>query len=37
VRFVDDSQYDIKLVEHFIEFFIFEDTTGKGLSDLMLA
>jgi len=31
VRFVDVSRCDIKVVEHFIEFFIVEDTTGKGL------
>jgi hypothetical protein len=37
VRFVDVSHCDIKLVEHFIEFLIVEDTTGKGLSDLLLA
>jgi hypothetical protein len=37
VRFVDVSHCDIKVVEHFIEFFIVEDTTGKGLSDLLLA
>ena len=36
VRFVDVSHCDIKVVEHFIEFFIVEDTTGKGLSDLLL-
>jgi hypothetical protein len=24
-------------MEHFIEFFIVEDTTGKGLPDLLLA
>jgi hypothetical protein len=37
MRFVDVSHCDIKVVEHFIEFFIVEDTTGKGLSDLLLA
>jgi len=37
VRFVDVSHCDIKVVEHFIEFFTVEDTTGKGLSDLLLA
>ena len=37
VRFVDVSHCDIKVVEHFIEFLIVEDTTGKGLSDLLLA
>jgi hypothetical protein len=36
VHFVDDSHCDIKVVEHFIEFFIVEDATGKGLSDLLL-
>lgn len=37
VRFVDVSQPDVKVVEHFVEFFIVEDTTGKGLSDSLLA
>ena len=37
VRFVDVSHCDIKVVEHFIEYFIVEDTTGKGLLDLLLA
>jgi hypothetical protein len=37
VRFVYVSQCDIKVVEHFIEFLIAEDTTDKGLSDLLLA
>jgi len=31
VRFVNISHCDIKVVEHFIEFLIVEDTTGKGL------
>jgi hypothetical protein len=37
VRSVDVSHCDIKLVEYFIEFFIVEDTTGRVLSDLLLA
>jgi hypothetical protein len=37
VRFVDVSHCDIKVVEHFMEFFIVEDTTGKGFSYLLLA
>jgi hypothetical protein len=37
VHFVDASNCDIKVVEHFIKFFIIEDTTAKGLSDLLLA
>jgi hypothetical protein len=37
VRFVDVSRCDIKIVEHFREFLIVEDTTGRGLSDLLLA
>jgi hypothetical protein len=37
VRFVDVSHCDITVVEHFIEFLIVEDTTSKGLSDLLLA
>ncbi|XP_059169366.1 zinc finger MYM-type protein 1-like [Physella acuta] len=37
VRFVDASDCDLKVVEHFMEFFIAENTTGKGLSELLLA
>jgi hypothetical protein len=37
VRFVDVSHCDIKVAEHFIEFFIVEDTTGRGLSYMLLA
>jgi hypothetical protein len=37
VRFVDVSHCDLKVVEHFIEILIVEDSTGKGLSDFLLA
>jgi hypothetical protein len=37
VCFVDVSHCDIKVVEHLIQCFIIEDTTGKGLSGLLLA
>jgi hypothetical protein len=37
VCFVNVSRCDIKVVEHFVEFFIVEDTTGNELSDLLLA
>jgi hypothetical protein len=36
VRFVYVSHCDIKVVEHFTEFSIVEDTTGKWLSYLLL-
>jgi hypothetical protein len=37
VGYVNVSHCDIKVVEHFIVILIVEDTTGKGLSDLLLA
>jgi hypothetical protein len=37
VCLVDVSHCYIKVVKHFIELFIVEDPTGKGLSNLLLA
>lgn len=37
LRFVDVSDSELKVMEHFLEFLPVEDTTGKGLSDILIA